>query len=195
MGGLDKVLDLARASAMESSGGRDDAINSLSQQMQMLMQSFNVLMASLNNIVELGDQQRGAVKQTRSEVRASTSEVQRLTSALAKNDEVTKKALDFGTMLKALEGKVERIPAQIPKPERVDVPRYDTELGNIKAMIGRLPTSLPKTDLTAILKRFEDVIERLDAPMVVEQERRQWRFDVEREDFSDKITSITATEI
>lgn len=77
--------------------------------------------------------------------------------------------------------------------------RNTAAVNKVEKLIAKLPTRIPeqeRVNMTPVIDTLAAILEKLDEPMVVEESRpRQWAFDIQREDFSDKVKRIVARQV
>lgn len=88
----------------------------------------------------------------------------------------------------------------VPRETFPDIPDHSDNFKALEAMIGSLPTEfkVTETDLTHVEDMLELIARKVEEPMEIdmpEPPKKQWRFDVTYDKFTNDIESVVATEL
>ena len=196
MGQLQQVLDTLNINSQDERLKKLNApVKDVEQKVAMLIQSNQVVIGALNNIISRGDQQSNDDRNTRKQLKALMAAVSDQTKDINRVLSSVEKAVskDIATINKA----VNALPAKFPVAKSVVIPDNSKMFSKLQTSLSNLPTVIPMVDLAGIEGLLRTVMSKLDEPMVVEEVSapREWDFIFERETFSDKIKSIKAIEI
>lgn len=107
------------------------------------------------------------------------------------------KALNGST--EVLSGDVKASVSELHKAVQSAADRNTAAVNKVEKMVTKLPTRLPApvpVNLSPVIDTLTVIMERLQEPMVIEDRPPQeWVFDVEYEDFSDKVKQIHARQV
>lgn len=172
-----------------------DALISLQNRMDVLANQLNVAVSALN---QSSDANRGLSKSQNKQLSSAAQAMNGLVDAIDKIAPVIAEVAALGEELAKIADKVDGVPGRVkipPVPE-VKIPDHRKELRALRLAIKALPTDIPTVDLSAVLSRIDRLEKKMNEPMVVEEVGgREWEFEIEREDFSDRIKRVVAKEV
>ena len=193
MGALDRViqsLDLQQHEKPESD--RDARLSSFGDELGRISKALAFVLEAMNSIVDRHELQISAMKGAAGAMSgAGDNVVQSAKEIVAARAEIRKTLLGIAEELQAL-------PDKFPVPEKVQVPDHSKALNRLEAAISAVPGSIeiPRTDLSPVTDALTAVLMKLDEPMVIDdREPREWDFEVEYEDFSDRVKAVHAREV
>ncbi len=162
----------------------DTALNNVSGELGGVKETFRALVSMLNEM-------QGAIE-------SQNQAINKIEGLVQSNGDKGRKGQErIDSALRAINTDVSTIPRNFPAFPEIPTPiSHSEEIQAVNNAIAAI--RIPETDFTHIVDMLKMIAVKLDEPMEVdlpEPEKKKWRFEIERETFSDEIKEIRAFEV